>query len=89
MKLSDSHVVLLIQIAVVLAIVMLFPPGRKMLGAAVGAVVKLLSGMFTVVFNTVQASAVYVVRQHMIVLRNLRPRITVLPTVVGKTTRRD
>lgn len=89
MKLSDSSVVLLIQIAVVLAIVLLFPPGRKLLGSVIGAVAKLMSAIFTVVLNTVQASAVYVVRQHLIVFRNLRPRITVLPTVVGKTTRRD
>lgn len=86
---SDNAIVLAIQIGIGLIILIMFPPGRRLLWGLAVAAGKLLSQLLQIALAWGQAGLVHVYRAHMIVLRNLRPRVTVLPTVARKSTRRD
>lgn len=86
---SDNTIVLLIQIGIGLVILLMFPPGRRLLWGLIVAASKILSQLLQTSLAWGQASLVHIFRAHMVVLRNLRPRVTVLPTVARKSTRRD
>lgn len=86
---SDNAIVLAIQAGIGLLILLMFPPGRRFLWGLAVAGGKLLSQLIQLTLAWGQAGLVHVFRAHMIVLRNLRPRVTVLPSVARKSTRRD
>lgn len=86
---SDNWIVIIIQVVIGLGIVMLFAPGRKLLWGVISAALGILSKLLVLVGNWLQAAGVHVYKSHVVVLRNLRPRVTVLPTVARKSTRRD
>lgn len=86
---SDNTIVLLIQVTIGLIILIMFPPGRRLLWGLAVAGGKLLSQLILTGLAWGQAALAHIFRAHMVVLRNLRPRVTVLPTVARKSTRRD
>jgi len=86
---SDTTIVILIQVGILVGVLCLFAPGRKLVWSVVAAISGIGGKLFLVLVNWCQAGAVHVYRGHVVVLRNLRPRGTVLPTVARKSTRRD
>lgn len=86
---SDDMIVWVIQGVIALIILLMFPPGRRLLWALCVAAAKLVSQILAIAFAWGQAAAVHIFQAHMVVLRNLRPRVTVLPTVAKKSVRRE
>lgn len=86
---SDNSIVLIIQAVIGLLIVLMFPPGRRLLWGLAVAGGKLLGQLIQMALAWGQAAMVHIFQAHMVVMRNLRPRVTVLPTVARKSTRRE
>lgn len=86
---SDTKIVLIIQVGIALIILLMFPPGRKLMWGLATAAGKVLSQVVSLALAWGQAGLLRIFRAHMVVFRNLRPRVTVLPTVARKSVRRD
>lgn len=85
---SENLAATLILFAVILVVVLLFPPGRALIGFVLQQAWKLLEWILGVLSGLAQAAAMEVWRAHLTILRNLMPRGAVLPTVAKKKTTR-
>lgn len=72
----------------ILFVLMLLPPGRAVLSFAGGQAWTLLTWLGAVILNAAQAAGMSILRAHGVILKNLFPRVMVLPSVGKKTTRR-
>jgi len=85
----SNFTVPLIWTGVVLGVLMLIPPGRALVGFVLNQVWRLSEWLFGVVINALQAWLVKIVKAHMVVFRNLLPRVSVLPSVAKQTVRKE
>jgi len=79
----------LIWTGIGLVVLMLIPPGRALIGFVLNQVWRLSEWVFGVVINALQAWLVKILKAHMMVFRNLMPRVSVLPSVAKETVRKD
>jgi len=74
---------------VCVALLMLVSPGRALIGFLLNHLWRLGEWLFGVVINAIQAWLVKIMKAHMVVFRNLLPRVSVLPSVAKETVRKD
>lgn len=84
---SDATAVLIV-LAVGVAIMAMFAPGRSVIGFVVSQVWAAALWVAGVLAAGVQVVGLAVWRSHLTVFRNLGPRVAVLPSVGTITTRR-
>jgi|HigsolmetaAR202D_1030399.scaffolds.fasta_scaffold15301_2 hypothetical protein len=85
----DGLAVVLTWVGCLAVLAMLFPGGRKLLGAVWGQAWMLLKWAGEVFANSAQKLAARIFRAHVNVIRNFLPRQAVLPSVGKPTARRE
>jgi len=88
-KLLSEFAMPLIWTGIGLGVLMLIPPGRALIGFVLNQLWRLGEWVFGVVINALQAWLVKILKAHMVVFRNLMPRVSVLPSVAKETVRKD
>jgi len=79
----------LIWTGIGMVVLMLISPGRALIGFVLNQIWRLSEWVFGVVINALQAWLVKILKAHMVVFRNLMPRVSVLPSVAKETVRKD